>query len=156
MISIDTGMVVVIFIRQVYVKYSGNQIFTQTQPQAKMKTLKNVTWIEMNHENKKKTDECTNIFSLMYMVLVFGLVLSFVNRKTSKLCKRNKQNRKRNCKSCSAWCTWCLSLVFSSMWRTTGATCSSRTSRLAPISKLWFSKLLFSKLWRTRNFWSKH
>ena len=33
MISIDTGMVVVIFIRQVHVKYSGNKIFTQTQPQ---------------------------------------------------------------------------------------------------------------------------
>ena len=79
MISIDTGMVVVIFIRQVYVKYSGNQIFTQTQPQAKMKTLKNVTWIEMNHENKKKTDECTNIFSLMYMVLVFGLLFYVKN-----------------------------------------------------------------------------
>ena len=33
----------------------------------------------MNHENKKKTDECTNIFSLMYMVLVFGLLFYVKN-----------------------------------------------------------------------------
>ena len=42
------------------------------------KKLENVGRIEVNQENHNKT-ECNNIFSLMYMVLVFGLLFYVKN-----------------------------------------------------------------------------
>ena len=49
------------------------------KPSCKYEKLENIIWIDINHENKKKTDECNNIFSLMYMVLVFGLLFYVKN-----------------------------------------------------------------------------